>query len=523
MVGPLTRGSSLGSRMSGLEPQMTDALPEGDALPVGTVLLRDSYELTRFIASGGFGKTYLAKDILDRTVVVKECFPAAVCFRKGTSVEPMSRASEDEFRTLVDLFKSEARNLSKIDHPNVVKVHQVFDDNNTAYMVLDYVDGRDLGTVLADKETPLKPEVVTAIANDLIDAVATIHDANVLHRDISPDNILLTSDNTPVLIDFGAARQLAGSTSRKLSEMRMVKDGYSPQEFYSSNDGMHPSSDLYSLAATLHHAIVGYPPPNAQERVLSVGSGADDLYLPIALQARGYDRTFLEAIDRALGLFPIDRPQNVKEWRQLQKGLRIPNRSKRREADVSRALIHQLVEESTNPPEPEVEEVLRPLRTLGDIPPETAAAERGPVLYAGLTLLAGLAATNIYLNAMGGAPDFTRQISSIGLTSFDASRLPAGAVTLASGTVLAPHQQDGRSATWVVTTQPGSQSPFLRGDVLVSVLPDRTPITTPDVLQSVISDAARLNRQKLDIAVWRDNRIQIIPLEISIQSIDKKQ
>ena len=404
----------------------------------------------------------------------------------------------------------------------IVKVHQVFDDNNTAYMVLDYVEGRDLASLLAERTKPLPPEKVTAIATKLIDAVATIHASDVLHRDISPDNILLTDESEPVLIDFGAARQVAIATSRKLSAMRMVKDGYSPQEFYSSTDDMHFASDLYSLAASLHHAIVGYPPPNAQERVLAVGSGMDDPYRPIALQARGYERGFLEAIDRALGLFPIERPQTVKEWRQLQKGQRIPNRAGRQKSDPSQDLIKQLVhEDDTGPVEPEINEALRPLRHFQDAA-QSVSKSRSPKLYASLTLMGCLAAASIYLNSAASAPVLSLGLSSLGLTSNAARPLSSGSLTLADGTVLALYKESDRAVTWVASTRSDVQSLWKRGDVLVSSLPERTAITSPEILRTLIDDARRLGRHSMSIAVWRDGEVLTIPLDISTQTFDSK-
>ena len=511
--------------MAASSQQTSDADDGGDALPVGTVLLRGSYQLTAFIASGGFGKTYLAKDNLERVVVIKECFPSAICFRKGASVVPMSRTSEEEFRTLVGLFKTEARNLSKLSHPNIVKVHQVFDDNGTAYMVLDHVNGQDLASILKEPKKRLNPEIVTSLANKLIDAVTTIHSANVLHRDISPDNILIDENNEPVLIDFGAARQLALATSRKLSEMRMVKDGYSPQEFYSASDEMHFASDLYSLAASLHHAIVGYPPPNAQERVLSVGSGNVDLYRPIALQARGYEPGLLAAIDRALELFPIDRPQNAKEWRQLQKGQRIPNRSNRRRNDVSEDLIKKLMQdENAGPAEPEVNEALRALRALrglGTSPVETKAG-RSPKLYASLTLLAGLTATSVYLNATSTAPLLSVDLRGVGLTG-TVQRAHAGStVTFSDGAVFSLYEQGGKPVTWVASAPTRSASALLRGDIVVHRLPDRTPVSSPQHLSKLILDAQRQGLRSINFAIWRDGALIAVPFDISDPTFSPK-
>ena len=124
--------------------------PEMDELKSGTPLLHGQYKIESFLSSGGFAITYLARDSLDRRVVIKECFPNALCRRTGTSVGPRSRAHQAEFRSVVKLFVREAWSLSKLTHPNIVGVHQVFEDNETAYMALDYIDGFDLLQTIED-------------------------------------------------------------------------------------------------------------------------------------------------------------------------------------------------------------------------------------------------------------------------------------------------------------------------------------------------------------------------------------
>lgn len=125
-----------------------DAFP--DELRPGTELLHGQYVIEKFLNSGGFGITYLAKDSLDRTVVIKECYPGSFCRRTGTIVTVRSRAHQGEFQSIVKLFVQEAKNLAKLKHPNIVGVHQIFEDNDTAYMALDFVDGRDLLDILED-------------------------------------------------------------------------------------------------------------------------------------------------------------------------------------------------------------------------------------------------------------------------------------------------------------------------------------------------------------------------------------
>lgn len=285
-----------------------------DELRPGTNLLRGQYVIERFLNSGGFGMTYLAKDSLNRTVVIKECFPATFCTRSESRVHARSRTHHQEFKAIVRLFVQEARRLSKLSHPNIVGVHQVFEDNETAYMVLDYIDGPDLLDLIEDSRRNIGPEELRNILMKTLDAVAYMHDQNILHRDISPDNIIVDRTGNPILIDFGAAREKASKASRALSALLVVKDGYSPQEFYLAGSAQEPSSDLYALAATVYHVIVGQAPPNSQIRLAAVAANRDDPFVPVSGQNQDYENHFLRAIDKALCLFPKDRLQTATEW-----------------------------------------------------------------------------------------------------------------------------------------------------------------------------------------------------------------
>jgi len=285
-----------------------------DELKAGATLLQGQYVIDGFLNSGGFGITYLAKDSLDRTVVIKECFPASFCCRSDNVVRARSRAHQKDFRSIVRLFVQEARRLSKLSHPNIVGVHQVFEDNDTAYMALDYIDGQDLLDILEEDKMHLGQHELRNILLKILDAIGFMHDQNILHRDISPDNILLDRSGDPILIDFGAAREKATKASRALSALLVVKDGYSPQEFYIAGSKQGPSSDLYALAATFYHMVVGEAPPNSQTRLAAIAAKEEDPYQSIITQATGFDHEFLAAIDKALNLFPKDRIQTAEDW-----------------------------------------------------------------------------------------------------------------------------------------------------------------------------------------------------------------
>lgn len=294
-----------------------------DELKPGTQLMHGQFTIERFLNAGGFGITYLAKDSLDRKIVIKECFPGAFCRRSNVIVAARSRAHQTELKSIVRHFVQEAKSLAKLDHPNIVGVHQVFEDNDTAYMALDFVEGKDLLDMLEDPDTSLTPAEVKSIVTDVLGAVGFIHDQGILHRDISPDNILIDADMRPVLIDFGAAREEVASEGRVLSALRVVKDGYSPQEFYIAGSDQNPSSDLYALGASFYHVITGATPPNAQARLAAIASGAEDPYVPLLGQVEGFDDNFLKAMDKSLEVLPKNRVQSAQDWISMMNGVAV--------------------------------------------------------------------------------------------------------------------------------------------------------------------------------------------------------
>ena len=288
---------------------------EGQALPSGSQLLNGKFKIEQQVGSGGFGITYLAKDIyLDRDVVIKECFPGAFCARFGTQVRVRSARYKEQHRTIVEMFMREARSIAKLRHPNIVSVHQVFEENQTAYMVLDLINGRDLLDIIEDESEPLSPDQVRDILVKTLDAIDLIHRNDLLHRDISPDNILLDKWGSPSLIDFGAALEQASASSGDVAAMMVVKDGYSPHEFYTAQGKQEPCSDLYALGATIYHLIAGEAPPNSQSRLSALADAAQDPYNPLAGRFPEYEATFLEALDKALSVPLKDRITSAKDW-----------------------------------------------------------------------------------------------------------------------------------------------------------------------------------------------------------------
>lgn len=288
------------------------------ALPVGATLSEDQFTITGHLGAGGFGMTYRAMDnVLGRTIVIKECFPEDFCVRSGLNVVARSRSHEKPVRSIVNMFMREARALAKLRHPNIVGVHRAFEENETAYMAIDLIDGRDLFDILDEHAALLSPGRVRDILLQLLDAIHKVHEAGLLHRDISPDNIIIEKTGAPVLIDFGAARADASRHTRAVSSLLVVKDGYSPQEFYVAGSEQTPCSDLYALGATFYHVLSGKPPPNSQTRMMDIAGKRPDPCVPLAGRIKGYDDAFLEAIDLAMQIHPADRLQSATKWKRM--------------------------------------------------------------------------------------------------------------------------------------------------------------------------------------------------------------
>ena len=317
-------------------PQHTD--PFADALKPGTELLHGQFRIEKFLNAGGFGMTYLARDSLDRIVVIKECFPSSMCCRNDGNVMARSRQHQAEFDAVVKHFGAEARRLSKLQHDNIVGIHQVFEDNMTAYMALDFVRGRDLLDTIEDPKMKLHPRDVKDILLKCLEAIHYIHTNDVLHRDISPDNILIDGKGNPVLIDFGAAKEEATRASRALSALHVVKDGYSPHEFYIAGSNQDASSDLYSLGATFYHVLTGEAPPDSQARVSAIAADRPDPYRPVSGKFPQFEDAFLHAIDKALSVFPPDRIQTARDWIELV------DTERRRSAALAQAELDRQIE-----------------------------------------------------------------------------------------------------------------------------------------------------------------------------------
>ena len=276
-------------------------------LPSGKRLRQ--YKVLNVLGAGGFGVTYLVNDeTLDKHFAVKEYFPDDFALRNGTTIKEKS-GHIDDFAAAKISFLQEARVLARFHHPNIVKVIQIFEANNTAYMVQEYERGRSLKAWLKEiGDAPTQLEL-DCVVEPLLNALELIHRNNLLHLDVAPDNIMIRDDGTPVLLDFGSAKDAVAQRTKNIGAI--IKPGYSPVELYSSRGrGQGPWSEIYSLAATLYCAVTGKPPQEATERLLT------DNLVSLKQAAKGeYRAGFLDAIDWGLRVAPKDRPQSITDWR----------------------------------------------------------------------------------------------------------------------------------------------------------------------------------------------------------------
>ena len=283
-----------------------------NCLPIGTRLAE--FEVTGMIGEGGFGTVYLAMDLaLQRTVAIKEYMPSALASRGADkSVLVRSQRHQDTFDIGLKSFINEARLLAQFDHPALIKVHRFWEENRTGYMAMRYYEGQTLKSLV--KKTP---DIITeawlkSMLKPVLDALDALYKVQILHRDVSPDNIMIQTTGEAVLLDFGAARQIIGDATQALTVI--LKPGYAPIEQYADDASLKQGAwtDIYALSAVIYYCIVKKPPTTSVARMIK------DPIIPLHTQApAGYSQQFLAAIDRGLRVKADERPQSIAEFRQL--------------------------------------------------------------------------------------------------------------------------------------------------------------------------------------------------------------
>ncbi|MBI2993362.1 MAG: SEL1-like repeat protein [Gammaproteobacteria bacterium] len=285
------------------------------------------YEIREILGQGGFGITYLAVDRnLAHEVAIKEYMPVDLATRTVEgSVAPLAPDREQAYRWGLERFLDEARTIGQFKHPNIVRVRNVFEANNTAYMVMDYELGETLQEILSRRKV-LDEEDVATVVFPIIDGMKHVHAHGFIHRDIKPGNIFIRVDGDPVLLDFGSARQAVEQSRGSLTSI--FSKGYAPIEQYNNQEEQGPWTDIYAFGATMYRAIAGVPPADAIDRSSAISVAGHDTYVSaVEIGAGRYSQSLLEAIDSAMKFRRHERPQSISELQAVlhgQKGAESP-------------------------------------------------------------------------------------------------------------------------------------------------------------------------------------------------------
>ena len=298
------------------QPYAEPPVAHTDALPVGARL--SEFEILSLLGVGGFGMVYRAYDhSLHRTVAIKEYMPSALAGRSsGQTVSTRSTNDQPSLVTGLRSFVNEARLLAQFEHPSLVKVYRFWEANNTAYMVMPLYSGMTFRQVRAALQKPPPEAWLRTVLWSILGALKYLHENNIVHRDVSPDNIFLQDVGPPVLLDLGAARRAVTDSTHK--HTAILKVNYAPIEQYAGADGMQqgPWTDLYSVAAVVHGCLCNEAPLPATFRVLRDGMPTVESITQTVQTHFGqsYSREFVGAVSHALAIQPQDRPQSVQAF-----------------------------------------------------------------------------------------------------------------------------------------------------------------------------------------------------------------
>lgn len=250
---------------------MGNNMQSSNMLKIGTILANGKYRIDRYLASGGFGNTYLATNMsFDEKVAIKELFIKGICGRSedASQISISLPVNKDTFIAQQEKFKKEARRLRKMENPHIVRVHDLFDENGTSYYVMDLVDGESLSTRLKRKKSPLSESEILKILPQILDALDCVHKEGIWHLDLKPANIMIDSNYGVKLIDFGASKQMRNRNGESISTSSAIAytPGYAPFEQMEQNfEKFGPWTDLYSLGATLYNLLTMQQPPSPSD------------------------------------------------------------------------------------------------------------------------------------------------------------------------------------------------------------------------------------------------------------------
>lgn len=295
------------------------------ALPPGTILGEEKYKILAACGQGGFGITYTGWDFsLERNVAIKECFPQEICVRDPESMQMQPRAPElqDAYMMAMADLQKEARLLAKLNHPNIVQVHDVFAANGSLFCVMHWLEGDTLRTVLDAAEAedaPLPPERGEAWLRQLLDALAHMHAQGTIHRDIKPENIMFDETGRPVLVDFGSAVNLSRLT-HTLSQ-GSFSAAYAAPEQISGKGEIGPWTDFFSLASTWYEVFSNCAPEETLRRMMEDGLEPLAKLVPERVQSSPH---LAAGIMCNLALSTAARCQSAADWLGMLDGAPAP-------------------------------------------------------------------------------------------------------------------------------------------------------------------------------------------------------
>ncbi len=342
---------SCGSPLAGGAPAASEQV-----LTTGTLLQGGAFVVEGLLGQGGFGITYKTRDArLHRTVALKEFFPQAQgCFRRGTMVHPSGGITVTEFCEERNKFLEEGQRIAQFQHPSIVKVFTLFEENNTAYMVMEFLRGKTL-LKMVEESGPLEERLIVQLIEQVAGALGVVHQANVIHRDIKPENIIVTVDNRAVLVDFGTAREFAAGKTRKMTTM--LTPGYAPLEQYGQHARFGVFTDIYSLGATTYHLLTGQVPIQATDRAAGV-----ELAAPRRLNSR-ISRQVSDAVLWAMDMRIDKRPQNASDFLQAMRGARSAS------SDGSTKGSTATPQAAPNPYQARIDQLVAELESVPSAPP----------------------------------------------------------------------------------------------------------------------------------------------------------
>ena len=326
------------------------AMDTNAMLPVGAVLQMGKYRIDGYLASGGFGNTYVITNLqFDEQYALKEFFIRGISERddNNTTVSVSNRTNITQFEGQKEKFKKEARRLRKLHNPHIIGVHDLFEENGTAYYVMDFVDGESLAARLKRTQTPLSEQETLDVLSQVLEALSEVHSMDIWHLDLKPANILIDKHGNVALIDFGSSKQFAADGSGATTTSMCYTPGYAPTEQVDQNmERIGAWTDLYSLGATLYNLLTNQQPPSVSD----IQDGDAFIFPSEVSEKTRYMITWMMKPKRSL------RPQSVTEVRDFLQKPFVTDKPKVEEYDDTTRFVNSAPKEVVHEEETPTEE-----------------------------------------------------------------------------------------------------------------------------------------------------------------------